>query len=79
MNWVKRTRILDRDQAIDGLASIRQEWQEAANGTPLVEMRGSVGLLLADVASAMGLSPEEAAWVLGGESTTHPAQMRLVV
>ena len=78
MSWVIVTRILDRDQAIDGLARIRQEWQEAANGKPLAEIRGNVGLLLEDVANAMGLLPEEVAKILGGE-ITDPAQLRMKV
>ena len=79
MSWVKVTRILDRDRAIDGLARIRQEWQEAANGMPLADMRGNVGLMLEDVVNAMGLLPEEAARVLGSEAVTDPAQLRLKV
>ncbi len=79
MSWIKVTRILDRDQAIDGLAQLRQEWQEAANGKPLTEMQGNVGLMLEDVANAVGLLPEEIAKVLGGEANTDPAQLRLKV
>jgi len=79
MSWVKVTRILDRDQAIDGLARIRQEWQEAANGTPLAEMRGNIGLILEDVANAVGLLPEEVAKVLGSEAITDSAQLQMKV
>lgn len=78
MSLVKVIRILDRDQAIEGLARIRQEWQEASNGKPLSEMRGNVGLLLDDVVNAMGLLPDEAARVMGCEAT-NPAQMRFKV
>ncbi len=78
MSWMKVTRILDRDQAIDGLARIRQEWQEAAHGKPLAEMRGNVSLMLEDVANAVGLLPEEVAKVLGRE-ITDPAQLRIKV
>jgi len=79
MSTVKATRILDRDRAIDGLAQLRQEWQEAACGKPLVEVQGSVGLILADVVGAMDLLPEEAARVLGNETGTDLAQLRLPV
>lgn len=76
MSWIKVTRILDRDAAIDGLAQLRREWQDAASGKPLAEVNGSVGLLLADVANAMGLTPEEAAQVLGGETFVDALQMK---
>ncbi len=75
MSWIKVTRILDRDKAIDGLTRLRQEWQEAAKGKPLVEVQANVGLLLADVVNAIGLLPEEAAQVLGGETYIEPEQM----
>ena len=75
MDWVKVTRILDRDRAIEGLAQLRREWQEAANGAPLAEVKGSIGLLLADIANAMGLTPEEAAQVLG-ETFVDALQMK---
>jgi hypothetical protein len=79
MSTVTVIRILDRDQAIDGLTQLRQEWQEAACGVPLVEVQGSVGLILADVVSVMDPLPEEAAQVLGNETVTPIAQMRLPV
>jgi len=65
MSWVKVTRILDRDAAIEGLTRMRQEWQDAANGAPLNGVQTSVGLLLLDVVNAIGLLPEEAALVMG--------------
>jgi hypothetical protein len=79
MPTVSGIRILDRDRTIDGLTQLRQEWQEAAHGAPLVDVRGSVGLILADVVGAMDLLPEEAARVLGSETITGLAQLRLPV
>lgn len=73
MTWVKVTRILDREQAIDGLTQLRQEWQETANGRPLVDVQGSVGLILTDVITAIGLLPEEAVLILGCAGTTDSA------
>lgn len=65
MITIRRTRILDRDQAIAGIATIRQEWQDTAGGESLLDMQGSVGLLLADLTQAIGLTPEETTQALG--------------
>lgn len=64
MNIVHRIRILDRDQAIDGLTRLRQEWQEAA-GCDLVDVKASVGELLGDVMALVGLTDEERRAALG--------------
>lgn len=75
MSWVKVTRILDRDMAIEGLTNIRQEWEEASGGVPLEEVQGSIGLLLVDIINALGLLPEEAGQVLGGAAVVPSAQI----
>jgi hypothetical protein len=41
---------------IAALTTIRQEWEEAADGQPLEEVYGSVGLLLNDIAQSIGLA-----------------------
>jgi hypothetical protein len=61
---VRRTRIIDRDQVIAGIAQVRQDWDQPENGN-LIRVRGSVGLLLADIVAAVGLLPEEQAQALG--------------
>jgi hypothetical protein len=66
MTTVLRIRILDRDQAIDGLTRLRQEWQEAAGGD-LVDVKASVGELLGDVMFLVGLTDEEQRAALGSE------------
>jgi hypothetical protein len=50
---------------IDALTQIRQEWEQAADGQSLVDIQGSVGLLFADFAVAIGLTPEETRHVFG--------------
>jgi hypothetical protein len=65
MECVNRIRIIDRDQVIAGISQVREEW-EAATGD-LLQARASVGLLLVDLASAIGLLPEEQTQALGGE------------
>ena len=52
-------------QIVNGLANLRREWQEAANGESLAEVKGSVGLLLDDVCDSIGLDGEERDHVLG--------------
>lgn len=61
--------VIDRDLLLSALAGIRAEWQQAAEaeGKPLAEMTGSVGLLLADFAGLLEVTPEEAERVLGPE------------
>lgn len=75
MSWVKVTRILDRDMAIEGLTRIRQEWEEASGGLPLEDVQGSIGLILVDVINALGLLPEEAAQVWCGAAFVPSAQI----
>jgi hypothetical protein len=60
---VLRIRILDRDEAIGGLMKLRQEWEET--GADLLETKASVGELLGDAASLIGLSPDEQRAALG--------------
>ena len=50
---------INRQEIIQALANIRREWEEAADGEPLEFVEGSVGLLLDDVARAIGLDQEK--------------------
>jgi hypothetical protein len=63
--WINE--YLDRHQVVQALAGIRCEWEEAADGVSLVEIPGSVGMLLIDVTTAIGLTGEEQAQALGAE------------
>ena len=40
---------IDPQDVINALDTIKREWTEAADGLPLEEVQGSVGLLLDDV------------------------------
>lgn len=51
--WTKE--YVDQQEIIQALATLRQEWEEAADGKPLELVEGSVGLILDDVAHAIGL------------------------
>jgi hypothetical protein len=58
---------LERRKAVQALQQITEEWREAVNGASLVDVRGSVGLLLLDVATGLGLDNKEQAEALGIE------------
>ncbi|NOH02755.1 MAG: hypothetical protein HND47_12720 [Chloroflexi bacterium] len=69
LQFVKRnTRIttpLDRAKAQAALLTLRREWEVAAEGESLVNISASVGLMLLDVATKLGMTPEEQKVVLG--------------
>ena len=56
-----------RAQVVQALADFRREWQKVAEGKSLVEAEAPVGLLLADIADRLGLSPQERYAMLGGK------------
>lgn len=64
----RRTRLavpLDRAKAKGALATLRREWEVAAEGVSLIDISASVGLLLLDVTTKLGMTPEEQKAVLG--------------
>lgn len=63
---------LSRDQVVEALRGIAQEWQEAAaeEDKNLLEVKSSPGLLLLDVMEALGLTYQEQASVLQSDSFT---------
>lgn len=54
-------------QTVSALAKLRDEWQQAAGDTSLLEMEANVGLMLADLVNSLGLSVHEQTLVLGAE------------
>ena len=54
-------------QIISALSTMREEWQQAAQGVSLLEMEANVGLMLADLVNSLGLSAQEKTLVLGQE------------
>jgi hypothetical protein len=56
---------MSRQQLIQILARFRKEWEEAAEGDSLLDLEVSVGLLLADLAMALNLTPHELSQALG--------------
>jgi hypothetical protein len=65
-------------QIVAAVTRIRDEWQEAADGIDLIELKGSVGLLLGDLVSILGLNPDEQVQALGEELFTELESMLLV-
>ena len=60
-----QTPLFMRPFVISSLTGIREEWENLAEGKSLVDIKGSVGLLLFDFVSAVGLTQEERGQVLG--------------
>jgi len=54
-----------RTQMLESLASLRQDWERAANGESLLHIDGSVGLILHDFAAKLKLTVEERQLLLG--------------
>ena len=54
-------------QLVSTLTQIREEWQEAAGSSSLIEVEGNVGMLLADVINGVGLQHDERIQVLGAD------------
>jgi hypothetical protein len=52
-------------QVIGALTQIRKEWQGAANGISLLDVKGTVGLILADMLNHLHLSADLQVQVLG--------------
>lgn len=50
---------LNRQDVINALETIKQEWIKAADGQPLDQIEGSIGLLLDDIVRMIDIHPEE--------------------
>lgn len=57
--------LLDRTHALESLSAFRQEWESVAGNGSLIDVSASVGLMLFDFTSRLGLTPEEQMQVLG--------------
>jgi hypothetical protein len=65
-NLVTDYSLKDRTKIVMGLAELRMEWQDAANGGSLLKVEAPVGLLLSDIADRLNLSEQERYAFLGG-------------
>lgn len=57
--------IPERVEVLENLSVLRLEWEAAADGGSLINVSASVGLLLFDFTTKLGLTPEEQSIVLG--------------
>ena len=57
--------LLDRALALETLSAFRQEWESVTGDGSLIDVSASVGLMLFDFTSRLGLTPEEQVQVLG--------------
>jgi hypothetical protein len=60
---------------IEVLAALRSEWENAANGQSLVNVNGSIGLILFDIIGRLGLSSEDTSVLLGSKLSTELTEL----
>ena len=60
-------RLSDRTRIVQSLADFRREWQKAVKGKSLLEVEAAIGVILADIADRLDLSPQERYAMLGGK------------
>jgi hypothetical protein len=60
-------RLSTRAQIVQSLANFRCEWQMAVEGRSLLDTEAPVGLILADIAERLELSPQERHAMPGGK------------
>ena len=60
-------RLSDRTRIVQSLADFRREWQKTVKGKSLLEVDAAIGLILADIADRLDLSPQERYAMLGGK------------
>lgn len=61
------TQTIHSTQIVSTLSRLRQEWQQATDGTSLLETSGNIGLILADLINGLGLNVDDQQQVLGNE------------
>ena len=59
--------LLDRALALETLSAFREEWETVAERGSLIDVSASVGLMLFDLTTRLGLTPQEQAQVLGDQ------------
>jgi hypothetical protein len=60
-------RLSNRTRIVQSLADFRREWQKAVEDKSLLDIEAPVGLILADIADRLELSPQERHAMLGGK------------
>ncbi|GAB4401263.1 MAG: hypothetical protein OHK003_27710 [Anaerolineales bacterium] len=59
--------LLDRTMALETISVFREEWEAVAERGSLIDVSASVGLMLFDLTTRLGLTPQEQAQVLGNQ------------
>ena len=59
--------LLDRTLALETLSTFREEWETVAERGSLIDVSASIGLMLFDLTTRLGLTPQEQAQVLGNQ------------
>lgn len=59
--------LLDRTLALETISAFREEWEAVAERGSLIDVSASVGLMLFDLTTRLGLTPQEQAQVLGDQ------------
>ena len=54
-----------REEVVGALATLRKDW-EMGDRVSLIDKKGSVGLILADLSQSLALAPDEQKQVFGG-------------
>ena len=57
--------LTDSVAVLPALSALRRDWEAAAEGESLLQVNASVGLLLLDIATNLGLTQEQQKLVLG--------------
>jgi hypothetical protein len=58
---------MERQKVVESLQGWRREWQEAAQGEPLIQVKADIGLVMVDVCALLELTQDETQQVLGSE------------
>lgn len=59
--------LLDRTLALETFSAFRQEWEAVADRGSLIDVSASVGLMLFDLTTRLGMTPQEQVQVLGDQ------------
>ena len=69
-------RLSERTRIVEAIADFRREWQMATRGGSLLKVEAPIGLILADIADRLELTPQERHAMLGGKLVTEVDCMR---
>lgn len=70
---------IPRVKVVEVLTKIRTDWELATDGDSLVDVQGSVGLILVDLVIGLALRPSEQVQVLGPVLQTELQNLLVVM